>query len=61
MPTIRVYGDEFYPVYYEDDYTGPGSGEVELTDEEYTFFKRATNKFWRAQEMIQKKLKESRG
>ena len=59
MPMIRVYGDEFYPVYYEDDMAS--SPEIELTDEEYTFFKRATDKFWRAQEMIEKKLKEANG
>jgi hypothetical protein len=57
MPTIRVYGDEFYPVYYEDDYVG--NKEIEVTDEELTFIRRASKKFWASQELIEQKLKEA--
>jgi hypothetical protein len=56
MPTIKVYGDEFYPVYYEDEY---GTREIEVTDEELTFIRRASKKFWASQVLIEEKLKEA--
>ena len=52
---VTVYGDEWYPVYSEDE---DWDTEIELTDSEYETFTRVMREFREIQSIISRKVEE---
>lgn len=58
MPKLKIASDEFYPIYFEDDWDG-GTVEIELTDPEAAWVRNASKRFWNAQAFLEQKVKEA--